>query len=400
MKLHRSPTPCARSDLPPERRSRPVASRRRRNGKAGPRGPGTPWRGIALAELAWLGTTAVLTAERVGYWEMIKGNTPWNLVWLEATVSLTWSMLLPMVILVSLRWPLGRRGIAWAAHLTAFAAAVLIEAIVYVVIDDTLLHVIPLGFGNHVRNTVVGHLVASLKIYGVIACTTHAYVYRRLFQDRQLRAARLETQLARSELQVLRSQLHPHFLFNALHAVSTLMHRDVEAADTMLARLSDLLRASLTSAGTHEVPLKEELQFLERYIDIERTRFRDRLVVRIDAEPGTLDACVPHLLLQPLVENAIHHGVGPRPGPGIVEVRAWRSGEDLRLLVRDDGLGAAALASDNPSGIGLANTRRRLRRLYGRSHGFRASPSPGGGFRVSLRLPFHTEPLTVFGAGA
>jgi signal transduction histidine kinase len=357
-----------------------------------------PWRGIAVAQLGWLAIVALLAAQRAGYWGSIGRTIEWSIVAIEATVGLSWGLLLPAIVLVSLRWPLGRRPGAGSIHVGLFAAAMVAEALIYVTVDGTLLHAIRwspaagLGFVDRVRNAMTGHYVSSIQFFGVIVGVTQAYVWHRLFEDRRLRAARLEAELARSQLQVLRSELHPHFLFNALHAISTLMHRDVAAAETMLARLGDLLRTSLANGAAHEVSLAEELEFLERYLDIERIRLGERLAVTVDAAPDTLEGCVPRLLLQPLVENALTHGIAPRRGAGAVVVRARRRGGTLRIVVADDGLGAAAESREAP-GIGLANTRRRLEGLYGRKHRFRAAPAPSGGFRVSLQIPFHTEPL-------
>ena len=362
-----------------------------------------PWRGIALAQLFWFGMVALLALQRAGYWTSLGREVPKNVVILEVSVGLTWGLLLPAIALASLQRPLGRDPRGWGTHGLLFVAAAFVEAIVYVFVDGRWLHVITwspvvgLGFLDRVRNTATAHFMASVQFFGVIVGVTQAHLWRQRFEDRRLREARLEAELARSQLQVLRSELDPHFLFNALNTVSTLMHRDVAAADTMLARIGDLLRTSLESKDTHEVPLREEVEFLERYLDIERVRFGDRIRVTVDVTEGAMEAHVPRLFLQPLVENALRHGVGPRRGPGTVDVRAWRAGGSLRVVVADDGLGAEAPANPESSGIGLANTRRRLRRLYGREHRFRAAPLPAGGFRVSLRLPFHTGEMSARG---
>jgi hypothetical protein len=153
---------------------------------------------------------------------------------------------------------------------------------------------------------------ANFMTYWVIIAVAHAIEYGRKYRDRQLRASQLEAKLAQVQLQVLRMQLQPHFLFNTLHAISTLMHRDVDAADRMLVQLSDLLRLTIDRIGVQEVSLKEELDFLRSYLEIEETRFRDRLTVTMEIDPETLDARVPNLILQPIVENSIVHGVAPR----------------------------------------------------------------------------------------
>ncbi len=191
----------------------------------------------------------------------------------------------------------------------------------------------------------------------------HAVEYHREAREREVQAAALDGALRAGELQMLRAQLQPHFLFNTLQAISTLIHRDPPAADRMLTDLSDLLRTSLTSASAQEVSLADELTFLRRYIDIMCVRFGDRLEVAVDVPDDLLGATVPSLALQPLVENAIRHGMANRVDVGHVVVRARREDGRLVLAVHDDGPGPPA--APVPDGIGLANTRERLRRLYG-----------------------------------
>jgi two-component system LytT family sensor kinase len=182
-------------------------------------------------------------------------------------------------------------------------------------------------------------------------------------------------------------QLHPHFLFNTLNAISTLVHKDPEVADRMIARLSDLLRLTLENIGVQEVRLAQELEFLERYLEIERMRFPDRLEVRMRIAPETLDARAPYLILQPLVENAIRHGIAPRSTRGRVEVRAERKNGMLILEVRDDGPGISPKA--NPKkGLGISSTRARLEKLYGAAHRFDLSNASEGGLVVTLAWPF------------
>ena len=170
---------------------------------------------------------------------------------------------------------------------------------------------------THVTRTYFISFDWEMMTYWAIIGFWHATAYYRVAQDRALKASRLETRLAEAQLQALQRQLHPHFLFNTLNAISALMHRDVEAADQMLARLSDLLRIALDQRGAQEVALKDELEFLQKYLEIEQTRFGDRLVVRYDVEAETLDAQVPNLILQPLVENSVRHAVAVRIEPGL-----------------------------------------------------------------------------------
>jgi LytS/YehU family sensor histidine kinase len=209
-------------------------------------------------------------------------------------------------------------------------------------------------------------------------------------------------------LQALKMQLHPHFLFNALHSISALVHSDPDAADKMIARLGDFLRLTLDTAAAQEVPLRQEIEFLNCYLEIERIRFRDRLTTSLDVDPQALECRVPNLVLQPIVENAIRHGVAPRSAPGRVEVHAERRGGALRLQVRDNGRGLPAdgVCATKGGGVGLSNTRARLQQLYGGAFVFEIENDPAGGVVVTLEIPFRepeptqaeTRPASVRGA--
>jgi signal transduction histidine kinase len=228
-----------------------------------------------------------------------------------------------------------------------------------------------------------------LMTYSAIVGLSFALTYYRESRARAIRAANLETSLAEARLKTLEAELHPHFLFNTLHAISTLVHTAPDAADRMISRLSDLLRITFDRSGTARVTLHEETEFLQKYLEIEQTRFQDRLQVVYDIDPDTLDAEVPRLILQPLVENAIKHGVSPRPGPGTVRIASSRDGDALWLEVRDDGVGLAGSAlAKLSSGVGLSNTRARLECLYGTAQALEFSETPTG-LTVRLRIPFH-----------
>jgi sensor histidine kinase YesM len=238
------------------------------------------------------------------------------------------------------------------------------------------------------RNMFFNNFDWEMMTYWAIVLLSHALRYHSEARDRALRESQLETHLVESQLQGLQRQLQPHFLFNTLNTISALMHRDVDAADNMIAKLSDLLRISLQNVGVQEVPLKQELDFLSKYLEIEQTRFRDRLTVVFDVHPDTLDALVPNLMLQPLVENSIKHGIGPKPTPGQIEIRSRRVGRLLELEVRDNGVGlSAARLTDFNRGVGLANTRSRLQHLYGSSHRFEFRQPPTGGLSVLIAIP-------------
>lgn len=224
-------------------------------------------------------------------------------------------------------------------------------------------------------------------IYWVIVAVSFAFDYYRRYRERELRAAELERQLAESKLQALQMQLNPHFLFNSLHSISALMHEDLDKAEKMLIRLSDLLRATLDSSDTQEVALAAELKILNLYLDLEQIRFGERLQVVVEAPAELLQAQVPNLILQPLVENAIRHGVESLARPGQIKIQAEGRNGNLILEVLDNGLG---LDANGPiqEGVGLSNTRIRLQTLYGDRHQFELLPSPTGGLLVRIKIPF------------
>lgn len=224
---------------------------------------------------------------------------------------------------------------------------------------------------------------------GIIA-VAHAFFFHAEARERALRQANLETRLVEARLQTLQRQLHPHFLFNTLNAISTLMRRDVDAADRTLVQLSGLLRVTLDADNRPLIPLREEVAFLDKYVQIERTRLGDRLQVSFDIDADILDAFVPTLILQPLVENAIKYGVVPHGRPGSVSIAGHREGDLLVLSVTDDGPGPSepALAALS-TGIGLSNTRARLQHQYGARHRFEFRRVPGG-FSVIVAFPFRT----------
>ena len=206
-------------------------------------------------------------------------------------------------------------------------------------------------------------------------------------QVRAREAATLQAQLAEARLDALRMQLNPHFLFNTLHAVSALVERDPSGVRKMIARLSELLRKTMDSGAPNEVPLRDELALLRRYIDIMEIRFQGRLRVDLDIPEETLGALVPNLVLQPIVENALEHGAARAEGEGRIDIAARRSGERIVLTVRDNGPGVSASAS---SGVGLANTRARLAQLYGDAATLTLMTAPDGGALAEIALPFHT----------
>lgn len=240
------------------------------------------------------------------------------------------------------------------------------------------------------RGTFLENLVDDLTgVYLPIGLVAHLIAYYQRLREKQIRATELEGQLAKARLQTLKSQLQPHFLFNTLHSISALMMTDVAAADQMMTSLSDLLRMSLDANGIQTTTLAREIEFVGVYLDIEKARFQDRLAVYVDIAPECLDAIVPHLLLQPLVENAVRHGVSRRSLSGEIRIVAKHEGSDLHLWVRDNGPGVAeALLHRAKHGLGLRLTKERLSALYGGEQSCEIRNREEGGAEVRLRIPF------------
>jgi two-component system LytT family sensor kinase len=312
------------------------------------------------------------------------------------------ALLTPTIASIAQRYRLGVTN--WtrtvAVHVaSAFAYSILHTAAM--VITRALLFqnygrgMVPVGWWSYLQRQYLMQLDWMLATYFCLVALGHAIAYWREAEARAISAERLQTRLAEAHLQTLQRQLQPHFLFNTLHTISSLMRSDIEAADQMIDRLSDLLRTSLRSK-TQEVSVREELEILQSYLSIEQTRFRDRLSVGIDVEPDVLDARVPHLLLQPLVENAVRHGIAPRARPGRIDIRVFRRDGQLEIEVQDsgDGLPPDRLLALN-DGVGLGNTRARLGYLYGPAHRFAFENLAGGGFQVSVSIPFHAGPHEV-----
>ena len=229
-----------------------------------------------------------------------------------------------------------------------------------------------------------------LPVYWALIGLQHAIDYYRQARVREVRSARLETRLMESQLQTLQQQLHPHFLFNTLHAISTLVYRDPDKADLMIERLSDLLRITLRKVGVQEVELAQELEYLGAYLDIEQVHFGDRLRIEYRIDAAAMDVLVPTLILQPLVENAIRHGLEPMVRPGTLTIEAQADGDTLWLRVRDDGAGMPK-GWKRREGVGLTNSRSRIERLYGEQAALTVRENPGGGVLVDIYIPLRSS---------
>jgi signal transduction histidine kinase len=295
----------------------------------------------------------------------------------------------PLVWLVR-RWPLERA--AWPRRLPMYIGVTMIAAVAKYALLFSLQGVVmgPTARMQSFGMVLAGNAISEVMIFWAVVGVLHAVEFYRRYREREALTLELRAQLGQSQLDVLRAQLHPHFLFNVLNAATVLVHRDPDAADAMLTRLGELLRHALRSDPRHETTLREELELLERYLDIMRTRFGDRLTIRRTVPTDVEAALVPTFVLQPLVENALEHGVDRVEESGCVEIDAARDGESLVLAVRDNGAGERADARAG-LGIGLTNTRARLAALYGDAAALALRPRPGGGTEVVLRLPFRVH---------
>lgn len=243
------------------------------------------------------------------------------------------------------------------------------------------------------QHAMVERFFFNVLIYWAVVSVSHAFHYYRCSTERALQSVELEKSLAEARWQALQMQLNPHFLFNTLNAISSLVRKDPAAAERMIVRLGELLRAVLDTARTQETSLRQELAFLRGYLEIEQTRFGERLQVRIEVPDDLLEARAPNLVLQPLVENAIKHGISPRARPGLLEISATRQGQRLCLRVRDNGAGRPG-SPPLCDGVGLSNTRARLQQLYPGDHRFEAAPAAPEGFLVEVEIPFRTTDAT------
>jgi len=274
----------------------------------------------------------------------------------------------PRLAMVTIHALIGMGGsVAWILVVSGVAAAVTRRAMTPSLILDNL-----------------AWLSSNLFAYFLLVLAIHALRSQRRLVAQRGRSLRLQAQLSIARLDTLKAQLQPHFLFNTLHSISELIHRDPVRADRMIIRLSQLLRESLKASAAPAVTLRHELEVIEAYLDLQKMRHGDRLRVRLEIEPRALDALVPPLLLQPLVENALRHGLAPRAAPGTIVIGAAAENDNLRLTISDDGVGLHGRAKE---GIGLANTRERLREAYGTEQQLSVVPRDGGGTVATIVLP-------------
>jgi two-component system LytT family sensor kinase len=353
----------------------------------------------------WTFVALFLISQGVARALYLQQRIPWRIlfsVWL--TDSYLWALLAPLIWTIAKQLPISRRS-WWRAILIHF-----VFSTVFAVGEAALFALVTTAIGLRIRPTFLatfrmvlpGDFHLNIALYWAIVGIQHAFSVYSRSQEREtkaaqleLRASELERQLVQSRLGALRMQLHPHFLFNTLNAIVVLVRQSkMQDADQMLTNLSELLRRTLEEWENQEVPLRTEIEFLRLYLDIERVRFQDRLSIDLAIEPETLGALVPCFLLQPLVENAVRHGVA-KTSAGKVALQSRRIGSTLEFQISDDGPGLANPQDAPGNGVGLSNTRARLQQLYGRRQCLELESPEGGGTVATIRIPYRDEAENV-----
>lgn len=343
-----------------------------------------PWTKWCAAFLFWTIVGLIFSTQTYLYLKTQYENFQW-LAALKNGMPLwyLWGALSPLIARLDRRLPLKReeifKRILW--HMPLGLLWVLAHFALRLGVEKIISGAVSLQYAD-----LVGGFHMNIQIYWLIVGVYVAYDFFQTYRARELQASQLETRLSEARLQALRAQLQPHFLFNTLNAISAFMEKDPRTARQMLAHLGALLRFALEQDDKQEITLAEELALLENYLEIQRIRFADRLEIQMDIAPATLNARVPSLLLQPLVENAIKHGLAPGAAKGYVKIFSQQQNGDLLLQIRDNGAG---LAAGGKKGIGLTNTEERLSRLYPQAHRFVIANASDGGVLVDIKLPFH-----------
>jgi two-component system, LytTR family, sensor kinase len=314
----------------------------------------------------------------------------------QASACYLWALATPLVLWLAKRYPIERE--RWQRKVTGHvlfslalvSALIVIHFVIYMLIVNRPQLITPM----HTFGYLYPNLDRWLLVYWFIFLMSHASNYYKSYRKGELKASQLRTQLVQAQLEALKMQVHPHFLFNTLHSISALLNKDTEAARKMITRLGDFLRLTLENAGAMEVSLRQEIEFLDGYLEIERIRFRGRLATDIYVDPAVLDVKVPNLILQPIVENAMRHAISNCEAGRIEIVAAARNGS-LHIEVRDNGPGLSTEPQTvrKGGGLGLANTRARLSGLYGTDATLELTNRPSGGVIVTLEIPRHVEEL-------
>lgn len=358
----------------------------------------TKW---GLITLFWLGWSATCTSFAYSWRLAIDKPMPWlSIAPMYFVAYAFWGpFFTPIAVWLGHRFPLerGRWSRSVLLHVLAAPCVSLIHAVITTALNPWVWPdmIKPQPLTHAFRRSFFMSVSDDIFIYWTVVFVVQGWMYYQRYRDRELRTSVLETQLARAQLQALKVQLHPHFLFNTLNSVSELMHQDVRVAERVITRLSDLLRMTLENIGTQEVTLRDEFEFVKGYLEIEQMRFQDRLRVTYDIASETLDARVPNLLLQPLVENAIRHGISKSSRAGLIWIKSEKQGDRVILTVRDNGPGLKANGHSPAAnfGIGLSTTRARLEVLYNHNHTLSLNNLPEGGLEVRIDVPYHCTTL-------
>ncbi len=347
----------------------------------------------ALLVAVWSAYGLVCACEVHYYYSLSPKPKSWaECLWSEVPYAYLWMLTTPLILWWARRFRLEGRG--WPRHILAHAGLLLILGSLTMIGYDLIVRPETSGFNPftwaRLLRSIEIHFDTAALLYSVIVGVEHAFVYYRRYQAGLTKSSQLQTQLVQAQLQALKMQLHPHFLFNTLHSITALVHEDPEMAERTIARLSELLRLFLANSTIHEIPLSEELRILDLYLEIERARFEDRLRVMYDVPSNLRDAMVPNLILQPLVENSIRHGVGRRSEPGWIAVAVERYADTLIVRVTDNGAG---FKEDQPvhTGMGLSITRGRLESLYGSHQSLVIRNLPAGGVEARQPMPYHVQ---------
>ena len=343
-----------------------------------------PWRAVlAGSAVVWTGLAALFAYQAY----LIAGYMHQPIAWREALVGGMADMYSWALVSLALLWITSRapryRG-ALALHGLVGTAFIALRQLALIRLMGTN--------GTPVKIVLVQVLPSHILVLMLLLGVSYGLMASLESREREIRAAQLEAQLSHARLETLKAQLQPHFLFNTLHSISSLVHHHPDGAERMIASLSDMLRATLVNRDVHEVTLEREMELLLPYFDIQRTRFGSRLEIEVVLDPRTRDARVPHLLLQPLVENAIQHGIQPSREGGRVAVWSRMRGRQLEIGVRDTGGGFVNGAPPAARGVGLSNVRTRLRQLYGTQQEVATYNDPeSGGAVVLLSIPFRRD---------
>jgi sensor histidine kinase YesM len=327
---------------------------------------------------------------------------------IQFTRFYVWGALSPFIYRFVRRFPveirfLRQRNLLF--HLAALLVFCAIHQTIFSIVTwqlDPSLHSRFASIFDYFRGNFFSGLYLGVLVYALIVFAMHALLFYRNFRAEEEKKLRVTAQLAQAELHALKMQVHPHFLFNTLHSISSLVLEDPPKANMMIARLGDFLRLTLEHSERHFVTLKEEIEFARCYLEIEEVRFSDRLRIDFDIDPVSFAAQVPHLILQPIVENAVQHAIAPYAAAGFIKIRAKKIEDTIRIEITDSGAGIVAGGESNNGdgrGVGLANVRGRLKQLYGSNHKFELANNPSGGLIVVLEIPFFNEanesPLAV-----